>query len=689
MDDRHTPLPRETAERLHAPLALMALPSLVAASVLAVVVAACAPASSPSAGAAPAGALARIDAVNLLAAPTDSGQPLREPIMVSSGPNGVLDVVMEATIRDLPVPGTTVDTQTLRTYRLLEANGVSYRDRDLVGYPGPTFRVTQGDSVRIKLINSLPADDSKHCQNYPASQPRGDTLPADSMINCFHGPNSTNIHYHGFHVSPEPPADAVLMQIAPGDSFQYAFRIPANQAAGTHWYHPHKHGGVATQVTNGMAGAFIVLARQGGLDSLTRARGIREVLVAVQEIDQAVNLVDNSIPRAKLVNGQYKPRIEIRAGEVIRMRLVNENIAASASYSLLFASSPTAPKLYDIARDGVQFAPVNYDTIHDDTKLWVTPGNRLDAFVRAPCTPGDHNLQAAVTHPPEEVSRKERSGSDLTEVQTVVSFRVTAPAAGGACTLTQLPPSLPPLPDYLANLSGTNDTSAMPVIVFNDSTPSTRTRANPSTFYLGTVQNPWMQMSNNVYIPVTRTGTPQPMVFGQTQTWMVVNRGTTINHPFHIHINPFQVVSVVYGASDPNAGFYAMLNQASRGNNAPIWMDVLPLPKPYVDSTGSTPVTRPGYAVIRQEYAPFLNADGSVCQGCGPPTGQFVMHCHILGHEERGMMQIIEIFPTVTAANASDGRVRSVNGQPVHLAPMTGPRTGGGGGNGGGQPHRH
>ncbi|HEV3052430.1 MAG TPA: multicopper oxidase family protein, partial [Longimicrobium sp.] len=683
MDDRHSPIPRMAAGQPNTPVALMALPSLAAAFVLAVLVAACAPGAGPrTAPGAAQGALARIDAVTLLAAPKDSGQILREPIMVSTGSNGVLDVVMEATIRDLPVPGSTVDTQRLRTYRLLEANGVSYRDRDLVGYPGPTFRVTQGDSVRIRLINHLPPDDSTHCQVYPASQPRPTLPPADSMINCFHGPNSTNIHYHGFHVSPEPPADAVLMQVAPGDSFQYAFRIPANQAAGTHWYHPHKHGGVATQVTNGMSGAFIVLARHGGLDSLTRARRIREVLVAVQEIDQAVNLVDSVIPRVKLVNGQYKPKIVIGAGEVIRMRLVNENIAASASYSLLFASSTNAPKLYDIARDGVQYAPVNYDTVHDDTKLWVTPGNRLDAFVRAPCVPGTHELQAAVAHPPEEVSRKERSGSDLTEVQTVVSFQVTAPAGGGACTLTQLPPSLPELPDYLDNLAGTTDTTVMPVIVFNDSTPSGRTRANPSTFYLGNFQNPWMQLSNNVFIPTTRTGTRQPMVFGQTQTWMVVNRGTTINHPFHIHINPFQVVSVAYGSGDPNAGFYEILNKASRENNAPIWMDVLPLPKPYVDSAGGTKVTRPGYAVIRQENAPFLNADGCVCQGCGPPTGQFVMHCHILGHEERGMMQIIEIFPTLTAANASDGSVRPVNGQPVHLAPLTGPRTGRGNGAG-------
>lgn len=608
------------------------------------------------------GPLAAIDAVRLGAAPTDSLQPLRQPIMVSTGPNGVLDVVLEAVVAQLPVPGSTTSPETLRTYRLVEANGTSYRDTSLVGFPGPTFRVTQGDSVRIKLINSLPPDSLPGCENYPASQPRGDTIAADSMINCFHGPNSTNIHYHGFHVSPQPPADAVLMEIAPGDTFQYAFRIPANQAAGTHWYHPHKHGSVASQVANGMSGAFIIRARQGGLDSLVLARGIREVLVAVQEIEPNVNLVDNSIPRVKLVNGQYKPIIEIGAGEVIRMRLVNENIAASASYTLLFANQPgEEPSLYDIARDGVQYAPVNYDTINADTILWVSPGSRLDAFVRAPCTTGLHELRADVAHPAEEVSRKERADAPLVRDQTVVQLRVTARPGAAPCTLTQLPPTLPPLPDYLGNLAGTTDTSAMPAIVFNDSTPATRTRANPSTFYLGTVQNPWMQLSSNVYIPTTSTGGLDSMVFGQTQTWMVVNRGTTINHPFHIHINPFQVLSVAYGPTDPYAGLFAILNTASQ-NDAPIWFDVLPLPKPYVDSTG---VTRPGYAIIRQEYAPFLNADGSVCQGCGPPTGRFVMHCHILGHEERGMMQILEIFGAPGSGSTSNGGVPGMFAAPV------------------------
>src|SRR5690606_23514295 len=111
----------------------------------------------------------------------------------------------------------------------------------------------------------------------------------DTYPNCFHGPNSTNIHYHGFHVTPNSPGDNVLLEIPPDSTFQFAFRAPLNQSPGTHWYHPHKHGSVALQVINGMAGAFIV--EGGGLDSLTKANNIRERVFVVQQIDPNLNLV--------------------------------------------------------------------------------------------------------------------------------------------------------------------------------------------------------------------------------------------------------------------------------------------------------------------------------------------------------------------------------------------------------------
>ena len=118
------------------------------------------------------------------------------------------------------------------------------------------------------------------CENRPVIQ---------EHPNCFHGTSVTNFHLHGTHVSPQPHNDFVLLNLFPygsqgvptgrpvpdacdasgGDPF-YAVGcyqvdvnpLPWNQAPGTHWYHPHKHGGTTAQRQErhgrgaGVGGAF-------------------------------------------------------------------------------------------------------------------------------------------------------------------------------------------------------------------------------------------------------------------------------------------------------------------------------------------------------------------------------------------------------------------------------------------------
>ncbi|HEX8244050.1 MAG TPA: multicopper oxidase domain-containing protein, partial [Longimicrobium sp.] len=250
----------------------------------------------------------------------------REPDSVKSV-NGLLDVTLAVVQATLPVPLDSGGPQSLKAYRLLVANGV--RVNRPPSYPGPTFIVSPGDRVRINLIDSLAASDSVACMSYNAANAHNDTTPE-----CFHGPTYTNLHFHGFHVTPQDSGDNVLLQIAPGHSFQYSFVIPPNQAPGTHWYHPHKHGSVALQVGNAMSGAFIVRDTSTGLDSLTRARGIREVMAAVQQVDSMMNLVDRGLNASTTVNGLGAAEIPLRPGEVIRLRLVNENISNTAQFSI-------------------------------------------------------------------------------------------------------------------------------------------------------------------------------------------------------------------------------------------------------------------------------------------------------------------------------------------------------------------
>src|SRR5262249_47264204 len=99
-----------------------------------------------------------------------------------------------------------------------------------------------------------------------------------------HGFNTTNLHTHGLHVSPNGNSDNIFLAVDPLVKKQvtYKFAIPADHPAGTFWYHSHKHGSVGYQLASGMAGALIV---EGGQDVYLKSKGINtEKIMLFQQI---------------------------------------------------------------------------------------------------------------------------------------------------------------------------------------------------------------------------------------------------------------------------------------------------------------------------------------------------------------------------------------------------------------------
>ncbi|NEQ62957.1 MAG: multicopper oxidase domain-containing protein [Moorea sp. SIO4A1] len=129
-------------------------------------------------------------------------------------------------------------------------------------YVAPTIEANPGDTIVVNLNNKLPSEPS--CIEPPDNV---------NEPHCF---NDTNLHTHGFWVSPKGNSDNVLTKIKPGDPiFQYEYNLPPEHPAGTFWYHPHVHGSTALQVSSGMAGALIVrgdrlptLLHNGDIDTL-------------------------------------------------------------------------------------------------------------------------------------------------------------------------------------------------------------------------------------------------------------------------------------------------------------------------------------------------------------------------------------------------------------------------------------
>ena len=87
---------------------------------------------------------------------------------------------------------------------------------------------------------------------------------------------------------------------------------------------------------------------------------------------------------------------------------------------------------------------------------------------------------------------------------------------------------------------------------------------------------------------------------GTVEEWTLINNSTS-EHPFHIHINDFQVMSI-------NGHPY----------NAHGLQDTVVIP------------AKGGRVVIRQPYEDF--------------TGKFVFHCHVIFHEDRGMMAVVQVL---------------------------------------------
>jgi hypothetical protein len=117
---------------------------------------------------------------------------------------------------------------------------------------GPVIRIRPGDLLKIQLKNNLVKQDNpSQASNFPRAE-------------FIHGLATTNLHTRGLHVSPSDNpngthGDNIFIEVGPGgETAQFEYQIPKDHSTGTFWYHPHKHGSVGYQLSNGLAGALIV-----------------------------------------------------------------------------------------------------------------------------------------------------------------------------------------------------------------------------------------------------------------------------------------------------------------------------------------------------------------------------------------------------------------------------------------------
>ena len=214
--------------------------------------------------------------------------------------------------------------------------------------PGPQLRFRQGERVRIGVENHLPAETTVH----------------------WHGLRLPNAMDGVPHVT-QPPIDAN------GGRFTYEFDLPD---AGTFWYHPHL--GSPEQVARGLYGALIVEEHHPPAVD-------RDVVWVLSDwrLDREARIVENfgsamdashagRIGNTVTVNGEIRESFAVRAGERIRLRLVNASNARI--YGLEFEGHQPSV----IALDAQPVAPQRMP------RVVLGPGMRADLILDCESKPG-------------------------------------------------------------------------------------------------------------------------------------------------------------------------------------------------------------------------------------------------------------------------------------------------------------
>ena len=461
-------------------------------------------------------------------------------------------------------------------------------------------------------------------------------------------------------------------------SFPYCFLLPKfpgseqpagsmqmGQAPGTMWYHAHKHGSTALNVSNGMAGVFIIEDDSpGGYDGAIKGYYLNHpnnrklpgqtkpapnwpILQTTMLVNQLAGTprfetktpgqIGGAAPFS--INGQQLPTVSMNPGEVQLWRIVN----ASTISGFYLKALPAGFTWQQTAQDGVQFDDANFHS-RAQRPVFVAAGNRIDLLVRAPAVlAANTNLTVFVA---QGVSQ-----SQAQDTQTPTTPLLTLKVAGKAVTMPMLP-TMPARPGFLKDVATAEINT--PARMLNFQTAGVASGASQHT--IGIDGGAQQKFEEGPALTIDKLGT--------VEEWKISNSTNGgIDHPFHIHLNPFQVTEVF----DPNAPLVNEKGQVqfdSNGTAIPlyifsgtpkpgqcllssdpaswhpcptrtsvyagktnIWWDVFPIP----DATtvpGTTTVV-PGYFKMRTRFVDY--------------AGSYVLHCHILAHEDRGMMLAVNL----------------------------------------------
>jgi FtsP/CotA-like multicopper oxidase with cupredoxin domain len=507
----------------------------------------------------------------------------------------------------------------------------------LNGKQSPTLRVKPGDTVILNFKNEATAAPPPTrtvmaaAQQVAAAGP-GASAHAAMPMNSANTPaapcatgtmkaTSTNLHFHGLTVPAVCHQDDVMRTMIETGSkpYEYKFQIPADEPPGLYWYHPHIHGFTKAQVLGGASAALVV---EGIERAIPDVAGLPERVLIVRDqnltnpdatpVDDAklppvvldadgdvmntgtgtgTPALDLTINYVPVPYPNYPPAtITMKPGERQLWRVLNASAITYLSLQVLFG--PQAQAVEVVALDGVPIHPksaaVNKYILL--THLGIPPGGRIEFVMKGP----PEGTKASLVTRSVNTGAMGENDPNRALANIVAKTDATEPQS-------RLPKDSVPLPE--STTTWLRDVTPIRVrkLFFSEVPLDPKDPNSPTTFFL-TVDGETPKAfdpSSNIPNIVTHQG--------DVEDWILENRSQEL-HAFHIH----QV-------------HFALMEFFGLAVNEPFLRDTVNVP--YWD--GKNPV----FPRVRLRMD-FRDPNA---------MGTYPYHCHLLEHEDSGMMGMIRV----------------------------------------------
>jgi FtsP/CotA-like multicopper oxidase with cupredoxin domain len=531
------------------------------------------------------------------------------------------------------------------------------------GLENPTLYLNPGDTLNITVTNNTPKVvptttelfNPPNCGNTTAVELNPDTSAAGTMTG-----GSMNIHYHGTNTSPACGGDNVTKTlINPGNTFSYSVPFPTSEPPGLYWYHPHVHGLAEAAVQGGASGAIVI---QGINNVQPATAGLRQRVLVIRDQQTWQGLAESAgdtpggIPFTDLtVNNittnattntttgvtTYTPAvIQMASGDQEFWRVSNSSSDAILDLQVVFDGVVQTIQIVGI--DGV---PVNSQDgtqpgqLISATHFRLPPAARVEFLVKAP--PATVHVAQLIT----QLINNGPLGDEDPERPLLTMQVVPANVANAALPADGMVPAF----------TGANTNQQLYGGIMGVTPALTRTvyfaeEQDGSAFFInasGCVTASGAQcatqVTNGVPIDTTFDNNNPPSIIttqGTVEKWIIQNRAQE-NHEFHQHQVHFLVLE--------QDNFEANGTQQAPAIDGQ-FLDMVEVPfcngpPPAItknNPTGNNPpacVNAKGNPVIPYPQVQVL------IDFRGMDIGDFVFHCHILGHEDLGMMAIERVLP--------------------------------------------